>query len=296
LTYSEHKASVTLLAFGRAGYAHAAANLAASLRHFGYKGTIHLHLADALLPHVPQWALSECVVHSLTPSTTPCLTKLSLPALIDGPTLFLDVDMVALQDITPWLDALASDGRDFIAQVQGQGKAGEPIEYFAWAKPQACADKHALPADATFYGLQSSWMFMRPGDTLDALYITANDIHDQWSVKELDYDWGGGLPDELFWSLACTIEGHDPAIDMQPIFFGAGHESLPELMEKYYVFTLYGRKGQVPPRYIEAYDGIMRHVSKAAGRHHDLKSNRILADKLCNYKKPTTHGVQFLRQ
>jgi hypothetical protein len=282
-------ASVTLLAFGRKGYAFAAANMAASLRHYGYGGDINIFVDDRCRTVLPEWGHTLAYVKLLPADIglDPCAIKLQLPALIDGPTLYLDVDGVAIKDITPWVEALQKDGRPYITGVLGKGKHGDRIEYFEWATTEKCREKHGLPDDATFYGIQSSWAYMRPGLFLDELYMNANAMRDKWTVADLKHRWGGALPDELFYSLACTVMDHNPSWKEEPMFWGRGFDSLPAIKEKHYILSLWGSgkgKGSVPPRHVEKYDAVMRSVMKARGRQHDLKSNYIREAKFVDQK------------
>jgi hypothetical protein len=282
-------ASVTLLAFGRKGYAFAAANLIASLRHYGFGGDINLLVDDRCRTVLPDWVHPMASVKMLPADigNNPCDIKLQLPQLIDGPTLYLDVDGVVLKNITPWIEALQKDGRAYITEVKGKGKEGETIQYFEWATPAKCREKHDLPDTAIFYGLQSSWAFMRPGLFLDEIYINANAMYKKWALTDLKHKWGTTFPDELFFSLACTVMGHDPSWTDTPMFFGKGFDSLPQVRDKYYILSLWGSgrgKGSVPPRHVEKYDAVMRQVMTAKGRPHDLKSNFIREDKFVDQK------------
>jgi len=281
---------VTLLCFGRKGYAFAAANLVASLRHYGYGGDINLLVDDRCRTVLPPWVQPLAFVKMLPDDigTDPCNIKLQLPQIIDGPTLYLDVDAVVLKDITPWLEALQKDGRPYIVEVKGKGKHGDNIKYFEWATTATCKEKHGLPDTATYYGVQSSWAYMRPGLFLDELYMNANAMREKWTLADLKHKWGTTFPDELFFSLACTVMGHDPSWTDTPMFFGQGFESLPQIVDKHYILSLWGSgrgKGSVPPRHVDKYDAVMRMVMKSKGMPHDLKSNYIREDKFVDQKR-----------
>ena len=281
--------SVTLLAFGRKGYAFAAANLVASLRHYGYGGDIHLFVDARCRSVLPSWIEHMATLKDLPKElgTDPCTIKLALPDLIEGPTLYMDVDAVVVKDITPWMEELQKDGRPYITCVYGKGKDGEKIDYFVWATTATAKVKHALRDDATFYGIQSSWAYMRPGEWLKEFRRQLVSIHQQWEIKDLRYKWGQTMPDELFYSLACTIMEHDPTWDGEPMFWGKGFDSLPEIKQKHYAISLWGSgkgKAAVPSRHVEKYDAVMRTVMRGQGRSHDLKSSYIRQDKYVDQK------------
>lgn len=281
--------SVTLLAFGRKGYAFAAANLVASLRHYGYGGDIHLFVDARCRSVLPSWTEQMATLKDLPKElgTDPCAIKLALPDLIEGPTLYMDVDAVVVKDITPWMEELQKDGRPYITCVYGKGKDGEKIDYFVWATTVTAKVKHALRDDATFYGIQSSWAYMRPGEWLKEFRHQLVSIHQQWDIKDLRYKWGQTMPDELFYSLACTIMEHDPTWDGEPMFWGKGFDSLPDIKQKHYAISLWGSgkgKAAVPSRHVEKYDAVMRTVMRGQGRSHDLKSIYIRQDKYVDQK------------
>lgn len=281
--------SVTLLAFGRKGYAYAAANMVASLRHYGFGGDINLLVDDRCRTVLPSWVQPLASVKALPADIgkDPCHIKMQLPLLIDGPTLYLDVDGVAMKDVTPWMEALQADGRDYITEVKGKGRDGDKIEYFEWATTAKCKALHDLPDDAIYYGLQSSWAFMRPSEMITALWGSMTAMRERWTLADLKHKWGTTFPDELFFSLGCTALGHDPSWDDTPMFFGRGFDTLPQIRERHYVLSLWGSgrgKGSVPPRHVDKYDAVMRMVMRGKNMQHDLKSNFVREDKFVDQK------------
>lgn len=256
--------SVTLLAFGRPGYAVAASNMVASLRHNGYTGPIQLHVGSGLLPLLDNEAKEQCTVIPLADeyANDAGWCKVNLPKLFQGEdTLYLDVDGIALRNVDELLQELRKDPRHFITSVLGTGKSGEKIAYYEWAKTEVVKEKHSLPDDAIYYGIQSSWAYFRKGKELDAFAKQVIDAWGQWTRRELKAQWGRSMPDELFYSIACTITGHDPSWSGLPVHFGRGFDKLPELREKHYILGLYGSgrgTGTVPPRFVDCYDAVVR--------------------------------------
>jgi hypothetical protein len=276
--------SVTLLAFGRRGYAHGAACMVTTLRHQGYRGRIHLHVGAALRPHIPLDALAECEVHTLAAGYTqdPGWCKVNLPRIIQEPTLYLDVDGIAVRDVTPLIAGLSADGRHYITCVMGSGRDGERIEYHEWATTAKVREMHDLPPDAVYYGIQSSWAWMVPGDALDAMHATMVDAWGRWTINDLRYKWGATKPDELFYSIACTVMGHDPAWEDRVAFFGRGFLTVAQIKEAYYIMSLYGGKGVVPARYVQVMEHLVRGAYRAKGVHAPVSIEGIRKDKYVN--------------
>ncbi len=278
---------VTLLAFGRRGYAYASANMVASLRHHGYAGPIHLHVGSGLLPYLPPHTHDQATIHELAEEycQDPGWCKVNLPNIFVGEeSLYLDVDGICLRDITPLLDALKKDGRGYITSVIDKGGEQDAIQYFEWSTPKKVAEKHGIEG-GTYYGIQSSWAYFKRGKWLDKFSAAVLSAWGTWSIKELKHTWGKGKPDELFYSIACTIMKHDPSFE-HAVFFGRGFDTLPELRKKYYILSLYGigrGRGSVPPRYVDCYDGEARTITKASG-HMLTRAELIRRDKYANFK------------
>lgn len=282
--------SVTLLAFGRRGYAAAASNMVVSLRHYGYNGRIHLHVGAPLLPHIPDYVQDECIMHTLPDqlTTDPCLAKINLPKLIKEPTLYLDVDGIALKDITPLLADLQADGRPYITTVMGKGKDGDKIAYFEWATTQKVRYLEGFGPDATYYGIQSSWAYLVPGETLDRIHGHMLQSWSLWRVADLKHAWGGTIPDELLWSIACTYMDYDPGWHDAVAFWGQGFHAFKDIKERHYIMTLHGSgrgAGTVPPRYVEHYDHLLKAMYRQKGMHNPHPAATVRRDKWVDTKQ-----------
>jgi len=285
MSSAKHIPSVTILAFGRRGYGFSAHNAILSLRHHGYTGPIDLFITEALQPLVPD---SEGVEVHRIQDGDPGWIKLELPDLIKRPTLYLDADVLALADITPLLIQLAADGRDFITSVQGTGcPTSKSIGYFHWAKPKVVGEKEGFDQDAPLYGIQSSWMFMRPGVSLSALGERARLSYIAWSQRDMVNRWGASKPDELFWGIACTAMQHDPTwTGDEPMWYGAGIVSHQAVRERYCLMTLPGQKQTMPQRAVQIYAAEARTIG-------GTKPEYIFGDKHANFKD---HGMHKLRR
>jgi hypothetical protein len=175
------------------------------------------------------------------------------------------VDGIALSNVQTLIDLLKKDPRHYITTVVGKGKNGDRIAYYEWAKTAVVKAKHDLPEDAVYYGIQSSWAYFKKGKELSALAQSVKDIWKQWTRKDLKAQWGRSMPDELFYSIHCTLEGYDPSWNTSPVHFGRGFDHLPELRKKHYVLSLFGSgrgTGSVPPRFVACYDAEVRTIRK----------------------------------
>jgi len=279
--------SVTLLAFGRRGYGLAACNAVRSLRHHGYKDRIDVYVTRDLDGHIP--TQTNTVIHHIQ-DCDPGFAKLLVPEMITGPTLYLDVDTLALQDVTPLIKALKADGRGYITSVQGTGDAtSHRIKYFGWALPAKVASMEGFAYDAPLYGIQSSWMWMAPGATLTRITERAQASYRKWTRQDLKHSWGGSKPDELFWGIGCTATGHDPTwTDDEPMWFGSGIFNHAQIRAKHVLMTLPGQKQTTPERARVIYDA----EAKRFGGH---KYDYIFGDKHVNYKTQH-HGMHLMRQ
>jgi hypothetical protein len=281
--------SVTLIAFGRRGYAAAAANMVASLRHYGYNGRINLHVGAPLLPHIPDYTTTQCEMHVLPEEFTKDAgwCKVNLPSIITEPTLYLDVDGIALKDMTPLIAELQADGRPYITEVMGTGKDGDKIGYFEWATTKKVRYMEGFGPEATYYGIQSSWAYLVPSETLRTIGGIMRGSWRQWKPADLKHTWGGTMPDELFWSIACTTMDYDPTWGKAVAFFGQGFHPLAEVNAKHYIMTLHGSgkgHGTVPPRYVEHYNHILKAVYRRLGMHNPNPASVIRKDKWVDHK------------
>ena len=286
---------VHLFAFGRKGYAYAASNLIVSLRHYGWKGYIGLHVSQDIRKFVSVEADAQCDVIILPdvaymrqgkvdPGWFKCNMAQWMPK---GDNVYLDVDAVCVADITKVVDTLTKDGRNYITGLIAKGGEKDTIRYYEWASKEQVKQKHGLSEDATYYALQTSWAFLRT-DTQDTFFDRVAQAHDLWDVSELKQKWGGCLPDELIYSAVCSERGYDPSVPFAPVFFGDEKIKMDAVKERHQLLSLYGQgrgKTAVPRQYIHAYDNELYNIQRSCGRLHQLKSPFILRDKWVNFTR-----------
>lgn len=286
---------VRIFAFGKRGYHFAAANLAATLLH--YAPTLRVEVrADAGSTYVPAahrpgaWIDWEGPPNTRGDRPDPGAMKANiLDHLPDGDSLVLDADTIALQDIRPLLKALQADGRPYITDVIGQGDGSQPIAYTPWATPEQIRAKLGRNGPATFYGLNTSWQFVRKveGRGPAVLQHVAMQWHARtWTTQELKARWGASLPDELLVATACTALDYSPAWPHPVTFYGAQRLKLADVQSTYTLASLYGRgRGNhraVQPAMVAQYDRHLAQVWKAAGVPYFTRLEVVTGDKHTN--------------
>ena len=278
---------VTLMAFGRRGYAHATDGMVASLRHYGYKGPIHIHATGDMQGRLLPSTVAESTLHLLPDKdvTSPGLAKVTLPFYLDyGPTLYLDIDGIALKNIDPLLRELMEDGRSYITQVVDRADvaSGSKPDYFIWADKDEVITRHGLEEHHILFSPQTSWAFFRPGPDLDRFTNVLQAVWNQWSVNDIKHKWGKSVPDELIYGIACSLCEIDPSWPGTPVHLGKGRQRMPEIVEHYYVLGMYGsgkNTSTVPQRFRDMYDAVIRQVVKGGGDKGLKSASYLMRDK-----------------
>ena len=200
-------------------------------------------------------------------------------------TLYIDVDCLSLQDITPLLDRCIAGDDYFAASLMGSGKKTDTIEYSTWATNETIWDWFKLKEDAILPAFQSTLMYFRK---CKESYFFFRDLKENFKfpIEKLKEKWGGTLPDELIFS--GTAAQYGILSDLKDaVFFGHSFSPLTysELAEKYSFLTLYGNGVGITKtkiRYIQWYDRLMNNITNG---NHIYKSQYILTDKHANKRK-----------
>jgi hypothetical protein len=286
---------VHVLAFGARGYGYAAANLAASLKHFSPDVHITAHVGKgAEIPathrHLFDKITGIAIPDDLKGNPDPGFAKANLADILpQGKSLYIDADSIVLKDIVPFLQELDKLDKPFAMEVIGKGDAKAPPAYFDWVKPTGMLDKYKLPRDTTLYGVQSSWMFFDLPAAGDFADTVAESLED-WTTYELRGHWGWTIPDEVAYSSACSRMGYDPTGPKGAICFGSRnlHNSVEALQQEFHILSLFGQgvgKPMVKPFYFEAYDRILHNVYTSLGMDHAYNWPMIMRDKYVNHTK-----------
>jgi hypothetical protein len=271
---------ILLVAFGSKGYPYFAHNLAYSIKHHNRDLKIHL-LHDGCLSYLP--ADRQDVFDSTSlidfedlkswEKTEPGKLKTRLFKYLPfDNTLYLDVDGLAISDLTSTLDAMVKDGRYYITSVQGKGKQSEVIPYSYWASNASIVSFFGLKKDDDLVAIQSSWAFMKKKGG-KKFFDDVQKYYDKGFPKdELLNTWGGQMPDELIYSGCISKHGIDAKGFDSLMYFGHNANAIneSEVQAKYKILSLYGQangsKRMTSLRYWQLYDRLMIKYSRTAGQ------------------------------
>ena len=301
-------AGVVLFAFGKRGYYWAAYNLAFSIKSFNPNLSITLFVDSYVA------STSSCDLHRFIDDIVeidnsdlytenkfdPGKLKVSLYKYLPyDHNLYLDVDAVALKDITPLLDELIETGRPYISHCVGyhtidQGRA-IPSMQWAWAddiwERYKLDDKSVLPA------INSSLQFISKGKEAEKLYDTAKDLYlnNQIPTEKLRMKWGGGQPDELYMNIALCMNGIDPSYKNEGRIKGSESGfihfamqrglSYQEVTANFYLQSYYGGAGFTPRFYTEWLDRLLKINMRKLNLHHEFTIVRITEQKHADAKR-----------
>lgn len=283
--------SVTLLAFGRRGYAIAAANMVMSLRHHGYRGRINLHCTEDMEGMLDEATKQEVLLHKLSNelAADPGLCKVTLPTLArDERTLYLDVDGIAMKDISPLIAQLSEDPRPLLAQAAPAyvvGAEARPSGHW-WVAPRTTIERHGLKPGDKIYAVNTSAVWLRRGEDTDALQAALLKARASYSARDLVHKWGGVIPDELCVSAACAVLGLDPSMPSVACFFDRAPARAEQVAECAYILPLYGSRlstGCTSEHKKQLYDGQIR-IMRGRKEAPRYASRHVMAHKFIDHQ------------
>lgn len=250
-------------------------NLALSLAHYSPNVRITLYITDELrrfitMPHMFHQIIALPREYYINNAgvVDPAIAKtqiyrLGVNAGLDK-FLFLDVDAIALKDITPMLADL--DGSKCVTEVLGKGKNGDDIPYNIWASSDKTWDFFNLKPDAVLCGIQSSWIYFEKSDVGDKVQEFLDYFMDLGIPRGMVvFNWGGTVPDELLYQGVFAkmemIPQHPKVIF--PIYFGHSKnvKTDAKVLEDHYLLAIYGNgKGNTLTlaKWFKMYDAICR--------------------------------------
>lgn len=283
--------SITLLAFGRRGYAIATANMVLSLRHHGYRGRINLHCTEDMEAMLDDATKTEVLMHRLSNelASNPGLCKASLPSLIrDDATLYLDVDGIAMRDVTPLVEQLMLDERPILAQAAAPyvvGAGARPQGHW-WVAPKTMIERHGLKDGDRIFAVNTSAMWMCKGPSLDRVQREMLKAHAAYQRRDLVHKWGSSMPDELCVSAACAVLGIDPTMPSVACFFDCAPARAEQVAEAAYVLPLYGSRhsnGCTSEHKKQLYDGQIR-IMRGRKEATRYASRHVMAHKFIDHQ------------
>jgi hypothetical protein len=291
---------VVLFAYGKQAYIEAAYNLIYTIRKSGYAGHITLYtdnvdLATAFLSEL----LFELKIKSLNEKyftsggkVEPCLPKLSMYDLLPYTNnLYIDVDSIALNDITSLIESLIGLNGDFYTLMAGTYKPEQTGVWndMVWAAVKDFRDQFGISEQLPLYAINSSLMFIRKGTVTKDIFKTAKKLYTKktFPLNKLRFKWGGGQPDELYFNAALSLLEYNPEIDSklirEPMFFSikAG-VNFDQIIKGYYLFTYYGGQGHTHSFYVDWADRLLKKMKESDGKQHYSFIRRIIMHKHAN--------------
>lgn len=290
---------VLLVAFGNPGYGFASFNMLLSIKYFNpdvHVALLHDNNCVKYLPidqlmmfdaHLP---LTDDQINTnggIDPAKLKCGIYDHCPY---DETLYLDVDGIALRDISPIIEWCSAIDKPFQTSVIDSGcKDNQPS--YAWAAASDIWDHFKLKPDAIYPSVQTSWMYIKKSKVCEKIFEqSVKNLESGFPLSKLLGTWGGTLPDELMVGAALAKLGIDPDPGIDPVFFGSEIDprSFTQLAQDHYVLSLYGNgngKRLTRQRYIEHYDRLMQKYCVKFGIGHLYKSDKIMKDKHSNKKK-----------
>lgn len=272
--------AIAIFIFGKKEYAYAAQHLALTLREHSPNVPVHLWAAPGL-PVDPSYYTEVHALDAEWYADGPGALKLNIHAILPkGDWLYLDADMLCLSDIRPELEKLKA--HDFALDVRGVGKEGDGIAYTPWATNATIKRVYGLPDDATYFGVQTSWMWIRvESATCERIFDTV-DPH-AFTVADLKEKWGTSIPDELCFSAALSKLNIHP-FSLPISFYGNRNDTVTfaEARAQYKFAVLYGdvRKHRlVSSRWLDHYDRMVRKLYQKDGRPMMMDVHRIMRGK-----------------
>lgn len=279
---------ILLLAFGKKGYLRMAYNLAFSIKHFNPLLHITVVVSDGIegiKPH--EYNVFDNVLsiskdqYTTNGRIDPAKVKARayhIGSQFYQHTLYLDVDAVAVSDVTPLLDHCARSGKGYLTEVIDKGGKNDFVNYSMWASNANIWQWFGLQDTATLYGIQSSWAYFErdKGKALgDAAWHYFNQ---EFPLSMLMNKWAGTLPDELLYQGSTAKLDINPTLtgfDKRPIFFGnASGTQANDIISNYVLLSCFGNSGSkslTKLEYMLLYDKLMKGYKAAKGEQHGYK-------------------------
>lgn len=251
---------VTLIAIGGYGYLKWAVNQAASLKYHSPDIPIQLIVSKQLLNdasgHANIFDIYTVVEDSQWQDEEgrlfPAKLKTSFYDLLAfDESIYFDVDGVTLKDITP----LFEQTDDLVSDVQGiyDLTQGDIFNHLKWAKPKEIWEHFELHEKAKLPAINSSFLFIRKGETCQAIFELAHDLlmNDPLPTEKHWYNWGRlrdnkvSQPDELYFDVAMAmlnyIPGHEVAVYFRMANDRTPVKPLEQIKNEYYGLGLFGQ-------------------------------------------------------
>lgn len=210
-----------------------------------------------------------------------CLAKISLYERSPfDETLYLDVDGIMINNPEDIFKQL--EGEIIWTQPMGKGTKTENITY-TWADNEIVWSRYNLPEETVFNTTQTSIIYFTKDAKLffDVLKENYGNKLNKQEYREM---WGRSSqhPDELYYSVTLAQMGIDLK-EFRPVFFPEKIETVTNILNKYYVLSMYGGNN-VKPYAKSLYDRVMQSLLNKIGRNHYYKVEKLYKNKFINIK------------
>lgn len=294
---------VILVAFGKKAYYEMAYNMALSLKVFNNALPITLIADNKAKAYLKNFIFPFDSIIEMDDKDFTTLGKIDpgkaktrlYKYLPYQHNLYLDVDGIALKDVSPLLEELSAKEGYYYTDIVGSGYIDEVIDYAHWATNETTYEYFSIPKENKLITIQSSFAYFQKSPECEAFCDEVQSTYDAFDSANLKNKWGMTKPDELFYSgVASRLD-----IDCdggKPVYFGhtARIVSATQLKEQYYILSIYGNGiGQklTKPIYWQMYDNLMRSYCRNYSAEnnialgHIFKSSGIAAHKHANNRK-----------
>jgi len=275
---------IAVFAYGKRGYYAAAEHLAVTLKENSPGVPIYLWAGDvSQVDHTLFTAVYHLDAKWYERGPGSLKTQI-YDILPDGEWLYMDADSLVVADLAPHIQRLK--GIPFALDVRGVGKEADAIHYTHWATNATVKRVCNLPDDATYYGVQSSVMWIsKPSKVCADVFAAAKAA--PFTIKDLNEKWGSDIPDELSIAAGLSITGHTPH-NIQLCFYGSNktdHKGLASVASEFPILCLYGDNRQhrlVSSGWFNDYDRMLRNVYAKQRRNMRYSLHRVMGDKYVN--------------
>jgi len=275
---------ILLMSFGSQIYGGYAYNMANSIRRFS-DVKIHLLTDEVSIDGFDKSVYSSIEIVDFDKDRgkiDPCLAKIKLfdRSPFDK-TLYLDVDGIMLRNPDELFERF--DGRTIYSQLMDFGKREDNISYARWASNKVVWDKFNLSEDSILPTVQTSIIYFEKSaklffDKLKENYskrLNPEDYLEMWGKSKAH-------PDELYYGITMAQMDILPEA-FDPVFFPERRESDKDILDNYYVLSMYGGMN-VKPYAFKLYDKLMRNYIASMGKNHCFKARQMYKYKFINQK------------
>lgn len=275
------KEGILLVSFGSATYAKYAYNMAYSIRHYCQSLPIYLYTDGVGMDQIDQSVFDRVEKYEFD-LNDPGLNKIKLFEISPfEKTLYLDVDGVCLQDISPLFKEL--EDHNVFAQVIDFGKKDDKITYSEWANNTTIWEHFKLKEDAVLCGTQTSVIYFNRSKEARKFFSQLKENYENKLPKEkylLMWGFKKNHPDELYYSGTMAQFNIVPDRRIQPIFFPDKVEEISKIMSNYYILSQFGGQALVRPYAHDLYNRHLSAIMRSGKKDHLFKSQNLYKNKM----------------